>query len=182
MKFLLTILFLFQFANSFCQTTEVEKIQNDIINEQLMGYDGETRISTLIDSHWMEYHLERLRNTKENEPMFKSPKGTNSLTLTELETDLIIQFFENPENLKLSANPTEFETVDTSGIIDHLERNHKNQVVFISRPLFIRDGRIGIVFFANFCCGGIYGPVNFGFYRKEKEIWTRWIDISSGEF
>lgn len=182
MKILLTILFSFQIICSFSQTAEVEKFQNDIVNDQLMGFDGETRISTLIDSLWMEYHLKRIRNTKDKESKFKSPKGTDSLTLTESETDLIIRFFENPENLKLTANPTEFATVDTNEVIDHLERNHKNQVIFISKPLFIRDDGIGIAFFANFCCGGIYGPVNFSFYRKEKEVWTRWLDISSGEF
>lgn len=182
MKNLLNILFCFQFIISFGQSNDVIKFQNDVISKQLMDYDGETRISTLISSPWIEYHLSILRDTNEHMHKFKARTNADSLTLTESETDLIIQFFENPENLKLTYNPTKFTTIDTSKVINHLKKNYYHQIIFISKPLFIRDSKIGIAFFANLCCGGITGPVNFSFYRKENDIWKRWIDISSGEF
>jgi len=167
---------------SISQTSEIGKFQNDLINEQLMSYEGETRISTSIDSAWMEYNLERFFDTKENALKFRSSSNNDSIILTNSERDLIILFFRNGENLKLTDNSTEFTIVEENQAISHLKSNYGNQVVYISKPLFIRNESLAIAFFANLCCGQIYGYVNFSFYRKENEIWKRWIDISSGAF
>ena len=183
MKILLTIILTFQIGISISQTNEIQKFQNDLINEQLMGYNGEIKISTSIDTPWMEYHLRRLfPDSTESILTFTSVVTKDTIVLTETERDSIISFFQNPDNLKLTVNPTEFGTVEISQALKHLKEYHDNQVVFISQPLFIRDDKIGIAFFANLCCGHIYGYVNFSFYQKENDIWSRWIDMSSGAF
>ncbi|MEQ8909451.1 MAG: hypothetical protein RIC95_09690 [Vicingaceae bacterium] len=183
MKILLTTILIFQIIVLVGQTNEIQKFQNDLIKNQLMKYEGETRISTSIDTPWMEYHLRRLfPDSTESTLTFKSAATKDSIVLTEAERDLILSFFQNPDNLKLSMNPTEFSTIEIDSALNHLKDDHDNQVVFISRPLFIRDDKIGVAFFSNLCCGHIYGHVNFSFYQTENEIWTRWIDISSGAF
>ena len=183
MKILLATILTFQITILVGQTNDIQKFQNDLINEQLMSYDGETKISTSIDIPWMEYHLRRLfPDSTENTLTFTPVATKDTIVLTETERDSIISFFQNPDNLKLTVNPTTFATVEISQALEHLKDDHNNQVVFISKPLFIRDDEIGIAFFANLCCGHIYGYVHLSFYRKQNEIWTRWIDISSGAF
>lgn len=183
MKILLATILTFQITALVGQTNEIQKFQNDLVNEQLMRYNGETKISTSIDTPWMEYHLRRLfPDSAESTLTFTSVATKDTIVLTETERDSIISFFQNSDNLKLTDNPTEFATVEIGQALEHLKDDHDNQVVFISKPLFIRNDELGIAFFANLCCGHIYGYAHLSFYRNQNEIWTRWIDISSGAF
>ena len=183
MKHLLTIILTFNLIFLVAQTNEIQKFQKDVVQGQLMKYEGETKISSSIDSAWMADILMRTNSdSTENSLIFKSTNSIDSIVLTEIERDLIFSFFKNPKNLELTVNPTKFDTIDINKVLDHLRKNHDNQIVFISQPLFIRQGKIGIVFFANLCCGHIYGHVNFSFYLQENSIWTRWIDMSSGAY
>ena len=50
MKILLATILIFQITILVDQTNEIQKFQNDLINEQLMGYDGEAKNSTSIDT------------------------------------------------------------------------------------------------------------------------------------
>ena len=147
-----------------------------------MSYDGVTAIASSIDSTWMEFNLTGLLETTGNSLTFKSFSSKDSICLSKMERELIISFFQNADNLRLTHNPTQFAQIEENMALKHLKVNSENQVIFISKPLFIRDDSLGIVFYANLCCGQFYGYVNLSFYRIVSRTWTRWIDISSGAF
>lgn len=164
------------------QIPDVSKFQIDLIHRQVMDYSGEIRIAESLDSNWIDYHLGVLTDTITTRLTFHTPQHHDSLTFTEQEKDSILLFFRNIKNLTFSDNTKRFQIVPANEISLHLQKDFENQVVFVSRPLFIREGTVAVAFFANFCCGGINGPAHLSLYREENAIWTRWIYLSAGEF
>ena len=165
------------------QTNDKQSFYKDVIQSQLMEYHGETKICISVDSSWINYQLNRLQvDSQKPTLVFKSRNTQDSIQISSKERDSILAFFSQIDNLSLTENPTEFETIASEVVLEHLKKDFQNQVVFISSTLFLRDGAIGIVYFANLCCGSFNGNVNFSFYKKENGHWIRWIDIGSGAF
>lgn len=61
--------------------------------------------------------------------------------------------------------------------------NDRNKDLYLfSRPAFIRNNTIALFYVVHLCCGGIYGPVDLSFYRRENGKWQKWITIDGGAF
>lgn len=60
--------------------------------------------------------------------------------------------------------------------------DRNKDLYLFSRPSFIRDNTIALFYVVHLCCGGIYGPVDLSFYRKENGKWQKWIMIDGGAF
>ena len=63
-----------------------------------------------------------------------------------------------------------------------LIQNRNKDLYLFSKPIFIRNNSVALFYVANLCCGGIYGPVDLSFYRKNGKLWQRWIRIDGGAF
>ena len=182
MKHYILIVFLLLGTNLQGQNAIEEELINDIISNDIMKYSGEIAFSKSIDSSWVAYHLNRLSESADLTFKGKSRyfQEYDSLKLTEIELRLLENHFRSKENL--TFNYKNHRMIEIDSVMSHLKKDRENQVVYLSHPIFIRKDSIAVIFFANFCCGGINGPANLSLYKKENGKWWKWIAISGGIF
>ena len=181
MKNIFVIYLILSTLSALGQTDTTVEFLKDIVENQKMGYEGEVRISS-VSTAWTREHLKKLIKPEDSGSISFFFSRRDTLHLTANEKELIIEHFSDPSNLQVSGEPWNFDTIGQRRVVGFLKNNEGSQVLFLSKPLFIRDGTVAISFFSNLCCGGISGSINVSAYRKEDHVWTRWIDLSAGEF
>lgn len=176
---LLFLLFLNPYS-AFAQIDIATKFQEYLISNQKLILDSETKIANNIDSSWIEYHLIELKDSSEK--FLTNINNKDTITLSIIEMELIISFFRNQENLKFSNKQSRYSLIDKDEVNDYLKSKKSNQVLYISKPLFIRNNEYAIIFYSTLCCGGIYGQASLSLYKLINNNWTKMTDISSGDF
>lgn len=81
------------------------------------------------------------------------------------------------ENLFINS-----ERIASDSIHSFLLQNRDRDLYLFAQPAFIRNNTIALFYLVRLCCGGIYGPVDLSFYRKNGNKWVRWIRIDGGAF
>lgn len=154
----------------------------DLLEHQTMNY-GQLRVISPMDSSFFTYDIHRLDTMKTLTFKVSNTICHDSITISEEEKQLII------EALKLSyswgedmALSKKYKCIEKDSLLDYLKDDDENTIALISKPVFLREGTIVVAYFINLCCGDILGNLNFGFYKIEDGIWTRWIDIRAGAF
>lgn len=178
MKRHLNLLFIIVIASNqlFCQTNTIivrkpktESISKDFIQD-ILEYEtmkkGELSIVSGIDPSFVESHLKSLTKNK----TFISMKDSKEfIKLSEKERKLLIDSLR--QQYKTGINKDDFPLlpfIENYNMLSYLKKDINNTVAMMSNPIFIRNGEIAFGFFANFCCGGIYGNVKLGFYKNNK--------------
>lgn len=72
--------------------------------------------------------------------------------------------------------------IKTDSLAEFLHQDRSRVVYLISKPIFIRNNSIALVHYSRLCCGGIYGPDEVIFYKKENDRWKKWVFVSQGAF
>jgi hypothetical protein len=111
--------------------------------------------------------------------------GTNKdrLHLTSAEAKLLKQHLIEardqhwPEQLFTNS-----KSISVDSTQSFLIQNRDKELYLFSKPVFIRNNTIALFYVVRLCCGGIYGPVDLSFYRKENDGWQRWIRVDGGAF
>ncbi len=81
------------------------------------------------------------------------------------------------ENLFINS-----ERISSDSTLSFLLRNRKSHLYLFTQPAFIRNNTIALFYVVHLCCGGIYGPVDLSFYRKNGNQWERWLRVEGGAF
>ena len=72
--------------------------------------------------------------------------------------------------------------IQADSIQSFLVSDQNKELFIFSKPSFIRNNTVAFFYVVHLCCGGIYGPVDLSFYKKETSGWKRWIRIDGGAF
>lgn len=72
--------------------------------------------------------------------------------------------------------------ITNDSVRSFLIEDRNRDLYLLSNPIFIRENTIALFYVAHLCCGGIYGPVDLSFYRKEGNKWLKWICVDGGAF
>ena len=136
-----------------------------------------------LDSSIVEFTL---RNLKTNKSVFKSIDTSKAkITLTLKEKKFILNSLK--EQYKKDWSEEDFhnlKVIKQEQVKSYIKEDKLNGYIYISSPVFIRDGKIALVFFANFYgdlqkTGG--GINNLSFYKiQENGEWKKWIVLESG--
>lgn len=110
-------------------------------------------------------------------------RNKNKLHLTTREIKYLKQRLEGnnlqqwPENLFTNSKRIANDSTHL-----FLVKDRDRDLYLLSKPIFIRGNAIALFYVAHLCCGGIYGPVDLSFYKKENNKWQKWIRIDGGAF
>jgi len=183
MKRIAFIFLLLSAGNCLSQNSSEEQLLIEtILDRKAMDYSLPVILSKL-DSALVGYHLIFLLNSKDN--IFYSTQigEGDSILLTDQEKHRLAEELRAQYNQKWEEGDIEnYSVIASERMKSYLREKYTNTVAMISKPVFIRDGKIGMVFLANFCCGGSNGFVELFLYKKDLGIWKSWIPISQGDF
>ena len=180
MKVFLTSFWLLTFLFCFSQSDSTTlNFLNDVVkrnsDSSLIYYTDK------VDAGMYSYMIEK----KLVKRRIKDISSTNkaNLTLTNFE---ITQLKQNLANYKFHQWPeklfTNSKRISSDSTLSFLSNNKNNDLYLFSKPAFIRNNTIGLFYVVRLCCGGINGPVDLSFYRRENGKWQRWITIGGGAF
>jgi hypothetical protein len=166
------------------QTPSEEKfIIKTVLDSKAMEYSHPVILSQL-DTTLVEYQLASLINSGTN--TFHSAgrsEEVDSISLTDQEKQRLVEELRAQYDQKWENNDfQDYAVIDAQRMNQYLREKYTNTVAMVSKPVFIREGKIGMVFLANFCCGDISGFVELFLYKKELGVWKSWIPISQGDF
>ncbi|MBM6498723.1 hypothetical protein [Flavobacterium macrobrachii] len=174
--------FLFTFFSSYanCQNINLDYLlANQIIESRVIKISG---VSLLENTNYqlIDFHLKKLR-FKKSKTFISKDNLNDKITLSEKEGIDIINQIINDNNHSWKA-----EMIDSADIVDNYssreamkKKDKKQTLIIISKPVFIRDKTIAIVYFGNFIYYKEYGYSDFCFYKLINGVWTKWIEISS---
>jgi hypothetical protein len=69
-----------------------------------------------------------------------------------------------------------------SSLAYFLSQNRSRVVYLFSKPIFIRNNTVALVYNIRLCCGGIYGPYELVYYRREGDTWKKWVFVREGAY
>lgn len=182
-----TIVFLIFFIHVSGQYS-LDKLTTDYTNQvlksaiktnSLKGYNS--AIVAEMDMAILEYALNNFKTKKKT---FKSiDTAKTEITLTEKEKKFILSSFKKQYSSNWSNEDfANIRVIKQEQVKEYVKQDKLNGYIYISVPIFIRNGTVAIVFFANFYgeldkSGGIN---NLSFYRLKNESWEKWITLGSG--
>ena len=187
-KFAFTTIFFFFFIFANGQYS-IDKLSTDYSNQvlkcaiesnSLKKYNNV--IVSEIDTSVVEFTL---RNLKTKKKVFKSiDTAKTEIVLKEKEKKFILISFKQQN--KSNWSNEDFANIDVikkAQIKEYVKNDKLNGYIYISAPIFIRNGTVAIVFFANFYgeldkSGG--GINNLSFYKLKNGSWKKWITLESG--
>ncbi len=184
MKNILYILILVFCQTMTSQTTESEKIFWDLIDYKLNS-DKYSDIGYLdkVDFGTLEYHLSNIKKDSTLKYYDNRIKKSDSIILSLGEKEYLISELKASENYSWDlADKKKLIKVEQKNILEFLKGDKKRKLKIISKPIFIRNGKVACVFSVHLCCGHIYGYVSISLYKKTNEKWERWIPMSEGAF
>jgi hypothetical protein len=107
----------------------------------------------------------------------------DKLTLTSEEIAYIKEHLTTAKNKTWNDDLfTNSTRIPTDSSHSFLSQNRSRDLYLFSQPVFIRKNTIALFYVVHLCCGGIYGPVDLSFYRRNGKTWQRWIRIDGGSF
>jgi hypothetical protein len=180
MRGVIVILFLTISSFSFGQAdTATQRFLDDIIK-----LDGEAAVIYYTDQVGAGIYDHMLKKNF----LKKHVKGASSadkgeLTLSSEEV--------NQLNLSLTASRLHkwpaglFErSVRIAGdsLFSFVSADKSRKLYIFSRPAFMRSNTIALCYVVRLCCGGIYGPQEYSFYRRTNGKWQKWIMVEGGAF
>lgn len=177
----ISILFSLQSLVLFSQTTSDMKreiLYDVIIDQATKPLDFEnTKIADAIYSNFMASELEILRDAMNRDMTFRNTSNTDSITITNEESGYIFNFFLTQYNLSQYKNIKNLELINSKYKYNYLMSSNNHQIILISQPLLLRDGKIALVFLAKACCKeDLHLFTNFSLYkRNEHGKWQTWI-------
>jgi hypothetical protein len=153
----------------------LEKVRNGLDKRLITGVTAETENNSIeLTKQEKKYILTELENSTYpywNENLFNDSK----LIREENSTAYIKKVFqEYSENLN---NPTS-STSDRLALI----KNYSAPNVFeFSMPVYLRDNTVCFVFMS-YLCGNPCGFDELCFYKKENNVWKKWVVVNSDVF
>ena len=156
-----------QVLKSVIESNSLKEYNNVIISE--------------IDSSIVEFTL---RNLKTKKDLFISiDTSKTEIKLTEKEKNFILKSFKQQYSHKWTSEDFEnVKVLNKESLKEYVKQDKRNAYIYISSPIFLRNGSIALVFFANF-----YGEIENGgginnllFYKVHNGIWENWITLEAG--
>ena len=154
-----------------------------VLDSKAMEYSRPVILSKL-DTTLVEYQLALLINSSTN-TFHSAPRNgeRDSIILTGQEKQQLVQELRAQyDQIWQDDDIQDYSVITSQSMNQYLREKYKNTVAMVSKPVLIREGKIGMVFLANFCCGGRSGFVELFLYKKELGVWKSWIPISQGDF
>ncbi|MDG5493271.1 hypothetical protein [Psychroserpens sp. SPM9] len=184
MKNLLFILILVFSHTMTSQTSESEKIFWDLIDYKLYPEKfSDVGYLKKVDFGMLSYHLANFEKDSILTYYQYKNKKTDSITLTKNEKEFLISELKSSENYTWNlANAKKLILVEENSELEFLKADKNRELKIISKPIFIRNGKVTCVFSVHLCCGHIYGYVSLSLYKKINGKWERWIPLSEGNF
>ncbi|NUY82752.1 hypothetical protein HUK80_17750 [Flavobacterium sp. MAH-1] len=183
MKYIFVSILLISLNISFSQNQDDNKIIIDNLLKDGSYGDGELRIIPKLEKKIVEFELENLKNNKE---FFSPIDKSDRISITKEEQKKIIQEIQMQYGKTLDTklfSSNKWISIDyiKSYLEEKTEYNNSNRVMMISKPVYIRNNTICVVYFMHLCCGS-GGQTSLWFYKKENGNWDKWIPISQGLF
>ncbi len=166
------------------QTAESEKIFWDLIDYKLYP-DKYTDVGYLdkVDFGMLEYHLSNIKKDSTLTYFDNRIKKNDSIILSLGEKEYLISELNSSENYSWNlADKKKLIKVEKENILEFLKADKNRELKIISKPIFIRHGKVACVFSVHLCCGHINGYVSISLYKKNNGKWERWIPMSEGAF
>lgn len=178
-KFLLIFLHLVS-CNFFGQESESKLLIEKILETQVLK-EFEYAIAAKIDSVPFEYVIHNFINN--NQRKYKSIRDSKKkIKLSRIEKNFLIEKIKNQYNENWKNDNFKREILQPNEIKKYLEKSKKNSIVYITKPILFRNNSVALTYMVNFhgdiSTGG--GISQFGFYKKTKEGWEKWIMLEEG--
>jgi hypothetical protein len=178
MKHIITLMTFFISVFCFAQAKH-DSLIIEVVRQIVKPPDkGEVLLySNSLSSEFSQYCKRKLN--RRSYIFFEDGDAGDTLVLTKKEKDYIIRKLDSVQNYswKEEVFPNSKIVVQDT-LWDYLLKNHKAVVHQFSKPIFIRDNSICLIYYMIFKGAG--GPSYFGFYKKKNGIWEEWISVSSG--
>jgi hypothetical protein len=184
MKSIAFIIMVLVAGHCLSQTPSEEKsIIETMLDSKAMEYSHPIILSQL-DTTLVEYQLTSLINSSTNTFYSARPnEERDSISLTGQEKQRLVEELRAQYDQKWENNDIQdYAVIASQSMNQYLREKYTNTVAMVSKPVLIREGKIGMVFLAIFCCGGSGGFVELFLYKKELGVWKSWIPISQGDF
>ncbi|MFY7669519.1 hypothetical protein ACOSP6_00390 [Tenacibaculum sp. MEBiC06402] len=184
MKKTLYILLLFFCQTTTSQTTESEKVFWDLIDYKLYP-DKYSDVGYLdkVDFGMLKYQLSKIKKDTNLRYFDNRVKKNDSIILSLEEKEYLISELNSSENYSWNlAKKKNLIKVERENILEFLKADKNRELKIISKPIFIRKGKVACVFSVHLCCGDIYGYVSIALYKRMNGKWERWIPLSEGAF
>lgn len=153
-----------------------------LLENKVMRYSKPVIVSKL-DTALVAYQLATLLNNEHNTFQLTLTGEERSISLTEQEKQKLVDGLRAQYRQRWERDDfQDHSLIDNEHMMPYLRDNYYNTVAIVSKPVFIRDGTIAMVFLANFCCGGTGGFAELSLYKKQQGSWERWIPLSQGDF
>jgi hypothetical protein len=180
MKKLILIFFLFHFFILSAQINEYERnIINDIIKERFISNNE----MAILYKHQYVFYNEHLKELVFNKTKtFASEENKNEkIILTESERNSILKSLTKNSSYKwLKEDIPNYKILYSDNTRDFLKENgNTNSLLIISRPTFIRNGEVAVVFYSHTNYRKKIGGSDLCFYKNNNGVWKKWIVISS---
>ena len=147
-----------------------------VIHQIIIQKKGDTIVyATNIPSTNIKYLKQKFISKANN---LHSYDG-DSLILTKQEKSYILNQLEKLKKYKWSNSLfTKSKSVTGEQVWNGLAKDMFWEVHEFSKPIFIRDNSVCLVYYMHFF--GVGGPSYFGFFKEQNGQWKEWISIYSG--
>lgn len=180
MRIILAFISLFPFLFSFAQEdTATLNFLKDVVKRKsdrsLIYYTDK------VDAGMYDYMMRKVLRKRRINDLSATNKAT--LTLTRGEINHLQQSLAASKKFEWQQGLfTSSKLIISDSTHSFLFSDREKDLYLFSKPAFIRNNTIALFYVLHLCCGGIYGPVDLSFYRRENGKWQRWIRIVGGAF
>lgn len=148
----------------------------DVIRAETDG-TGRPAVLAAVDSLYAEYYLYKFLS--ENSRLYASPEHpADSLDLSRQEKQVIIDGYRHAylERWKAAELPG-YQLIEPGGEWPYLKADSNNVLVVITRPVFMRKGKVGFCLCSEIFSSGMDKRTAVCFYRKKRGRWKPWIYV-----